>query len=38
MPFEDADALSAESDYLQERLGVALTFGLAEVSRVQLVR
>ena len=38
MPFEDAEALSAESRYLQEKLGVALTFGLAEVSLVRLVR
>ena len=36
MPLEDAEALSAESGYLQEKLGVALTCGLAEVSRAQL--
>ncbi|XP_043198451.1 DPY30 domain-containing protein 1-like [Amphibalanus amphitrite] len=33
MPLEDAEALSAESGYLQEKLGVALTCGLAEVCR-----
>ena len=32
MPLEDARR-SAESSYLQEKLGAALTCGLAEVSR-----